>query len=917
MKIGFTDINRNVYGLKKKNKIGFGQSNSISQKTTVVQNNSDDKKKSDKLNTAGKVALAITVPTVLVGGAFAAYYISKGKKKNVNGSKIAPKIEKEIEQKITKNDLLKNTKEVSAILRAFSSSKDLKLTKENVMKASILLSNFEKTLYKIFDKNIASKICQNLEKIETKFSDFLTPKNEDEVLKIDTTLKKSANLALKDINSFMNILKKYDNMESVKNALQKISEQKKSRTTTQEIKREQAHILQNDAQISANVINSSQDFNYNFAGKNINNAEFVLDSQNKKYLIFDTTSAIIPQETKKKQSGFIVDGNGDTRFFAIALDEVSTDNLLGMIKNENVLKQFDSDNASQEAQDFLFNTLNELEPAKMVEALGNNKALSSTKVLSDYTKQQINITGDNIDTIVEEFAQNNNPKLTLLLASPTIAKEEMPKIMVHLYNEVLDDKNKTLIQDIITNIEQSSFKDDYQNVIHQLKNINAIRDLKASAPTDLLNKYQTLYDLNKDKLGYVDGDKKLVIFNDGHVEAISENDILTNPDALFTIQATGLETSIVDLQDPEIIYQAGNRISNTEINHKLVFKYNYNNAIDQIKCFSELSGIFDIAMVKPILYEMKEALSIPIQDEKQNESSIKLRKDTKQKVENLLVNFDDLKESDKAQALKDLCKDNLDSLNIKIDYEQKDLDELLGKQHLIDNNTAKSFMDKFVLAKFGTNFVKPVYKEIVKLDGQKMSDIGFDIQDILDDVNENLKNKPKSKSLSLNSAYKYTLSDGSSYNIETFNKFSANGKNYRITSSKNESLNMDNPQGLSNLVTNISNDPILETLFVYNLDTKEEKQNYFKAKIANALKSDNWADDVQNIIHTMYSLDLLSHTRMASNGEGTITGAKEVYEGFLNNNKGTPNILYIKSNGDILVHPNEETKPKCYVLSLG
>ena len=128
---------------------------------------------------------------------------------------------------------------------------------------------------------------------------------------------------------------------------------------------------------------------------------------------------------------------------------------------------------------------------------------------------------------------------------------------------------------------------------------------------------------------------------------------------------------------------------------------------------------------------------------------------------------------------------------------------------------------------------------------------------------------------------------------------------------------MDNPQGLSNLVTNISNDPILETLFVYNLDTKKEKQNYFKAKIANALKSDNWADDVQNIIHTMYSLDLLSHTRMASNGEGTITGAKEVYEGFLNNNKGTPNILYIKSNGDILVHPNEETKPKCYVLSLG
>ena len=65
----------------------------------------------------------------------------------------------------------------------------------------------------------------------------------------------------------------------------------------------------------------------------------------------------------------------------------------------------------------------------------------------------------------------------------------------------------------------------------------------------------------------------------------------------------------------------------------------------------------------------------------------------------------------------------------------------------------------------------------------------------------------------------------------------------------------------------------------------------------------------------MYSLDLLSQNRMASNGEGTITGAYEIYEDFLTN--GTPNILYITKEGDVLVNPNEQTKPKCYVLALG
>lgn len=716
MKIGFTDINRNVYGLKKKNRIGFGQSNSISQKTTVVQNNSDDKKKSDKLNTAGKFALAITIPTVMVGSALAAYYITKGKKKNVNGSKIAPKIEKEIEQKITKNDLLKDTEKVSKILKSLASSprgQKIFLTKSDAQKTYATLTNFEGTVRKIFDKKISNNICSHLCQLEDMFSKFLASNKDD--FKVDENLKQESQLALKDINNFMKILKKYDNIESVKNALQKMSKTKnKNREIIPEIKREHAASLQKDTQILANVINNSEKFEYDFSGKNINNAKFVLNSQNKKYLIFDKTSDIIPKETKKKQSGFIVDGSGDTRFFAIALDGVSADNLLGMIKNENVLKQLDSVDASLEAQDLLFNTLKNIEPEKMLEAIENNNTLSSTQLLTKYTEQKINITEENIDTTVEEIVQNKDQKLALLLSSEKAVQNIMTKIISHLeYNPIDEHSIKaSLTQTLINNIEQSKFKDNYLNVIHQLKNINAIRDLKASAPKELLDKYKVLFDLNKDQLSNVYGDQKLVIFNDGHVEAISENDIennvLTDPDALFTIQSAGRETSIENLKEPEIIYQAGNIINDTEINQKLVFKYNYNNAIDQIKCFFELSDIFDIAIVKPILYEMKEALSIPIRDEKQNESSTKLIENTKQKVEELLTNFDS-RNYNKAQALNDLCDTNLDSLNIKLDYDQTALNELLDKKHLMDNNTAKSFMDKQVLQNWDQILLKQIY----------------------------------------------------------------------------------------------------------------------------------------------------------------------------------------------------------------
>ena len=267
------------------------------------------------------------------------------------------------------------------------------------------------------------------------------------------------------------------------------------------------------------------------------------------------------------------------------------------------------------------------------------------------------------------------------------------------------------------------------------------------------------------------------------------------------------------------------------------------------------------------------------------------------------------------------------------EYTQENIDDLLSKQSLIDSNTIESFMDKFVLDKFGTKYSKPVYKKIVTLDGQKVENVGYEIQDAMDEEKVVLdKNKSHTSNrkdpnnifyASISSAYRYNLSDGKQYTITQLLKNPDMTVDqpgtimlYRIASSEDASK-VEYKQITKEFVKRIEQDPILEALFVYNLDSKQEQERYFKTKIVNALESNpyNWANNVQNIIHTMYPLDLLSKTRSSQDGKRTITGAQDVYDKFLDGVSG--GVLYITENGDVLVSPNEKLKPNCYVLTLG
>ena len=956
MKIGFTDRNRNIYELKKQNSIKFGQSNAISQKKTVVQKDSDDKKKTDKNQNMGKIALAVTVPTLVIGGALAAYYISKGKKKTINASKIVPKAEKEI----TKNDLLKDSKEVSKILKVFvapNNGTTLKLSSKDSMKVLQRINNYKASLNKIFTKQVAQTISPHLDIIINMLSD----ENQTE-FEVNKECKDAAQAALNEINNFVKLLQRYDSLDLIKNKIKEMITKKPQRKTAEvQQPREQALKITNDAQIKAHTINTQANFDYNFEGKNINKAQFVLDSQDQKYLVFDNTSDIIPNETKKKQSGFTIEGMGDSRFFAIALDGISRENLLNMIKNPEVLKQFDGANATKEAQEFFYSTLKEIDTNTMAELVRNNEVLAETQVVEKYVEQKIAVPSDEADStamekFVEGIAQNQDQQLTLLLICDSAAERILPQVIDQLsikpksFEEAFtfeepaeqaiaqlpivgllkdEEKKEALRQSLIQNLEQSEFKDKTitKESINKLKNIEAMKALKEAEPKDLISKYHALLEKYSEEVSDMDGTDSLFIMNDGSVKKCSAGNVgSTTSNALYMITAQNGNTYIKDLQDNEIVYKAGARISDTEYMQSLKFSYVFYNMQQQIKNILATSDIFDLNIVKPLLYNMKSALNVEdaYNGLKDGVAKEELRQKTKKAVEEILTKFD-ASSSDTKEQLKNLCNSDLSSLRMTYEYTQKNIDDLLSKQSLIDSNTIESFMDKFVLDKFGTKYSKPVYKEIVTLDGQKVENVGYEIQDAMDEEKQkeylatisqdSAKNISKDRDIlhgTIESAYKYTLNNGDYYTI-TQRQRDGKGLMYKITSSKEEEGRIKYDQITKDFVKRIEQDPILEALFVYNLDSKQEQEKYFKAKIVNALESNpyNWANNVQNIIHTMYPLDLLSKAPDSSK-----TGAYDVYQQFfLDGISG--GVLYIKPDGSVLANPKDQNKPNCYVLTLG
>ena len=632
-----------------------------------------------------------------------------------------------------------------------------------------------------------------------------------------------------------------------------------------------------------------------------------------------------------------------------------------MIKNPEVLKQFDGANATKEAQEFFYSTLKEIDTNTMAELVRNNEVLAETQVVEKYVEQKIAVPSDEADStamekFVEGIAQNQDQQLTLLLICDSAAERILPQVIDQLsikpksFEEAFtfeepaeqaiaqlpivgllkdEEKKEALRQSLIQNLEQSEFKDKTitKESINKLKNIEAMKALKEAGPKDLISKYHASLEKYSEEVSDMDGTDSLFIMNDGSVKKCSAGNVgSTTSNALYMITAQNGNTYIKDLQDNEIVYKAGARISDTEYMQSLKFSYVFYNMQQQIKNILGTSDIFDLNIVKPLLYNMKSALNVEdaYNGLKDGVAKEELRQKTKKAVEEILTKFD-ASSSDTKEQLKNLCNSDLSSLRMTYEYTQENIDDLLSKQSLIDSNTIESFMDKFVLDKFGTKYSKPVYKEIVTLDGQKVENVGYEIQDAMDEEKQkeylatisqdSAKNISKDRDIlhgTIESAYKYTLNNGDYYTI-TQRQRDGKGLMYKITSSKEEEGRIKYDQITKDFVKRIEQDPILEALFVYNLDSKQEQEKYFKAKIVNALESNpyNWANNVQNIIHTMYPLDLLSKAPDSSK-----TGAYDVYQQFfLDGISG--GVLYIKPDGSVLANPKDQNKPNCYVLTLG
>lgn len=163
MKVGFTGIERNIYGLKKRKNISFKATNSITEdkKIKPEEKNSEEAAKRKKMIIAGTLT-AVAVPATIVALAMLG---AKGKKK-VNTSSIA-KIEKEI----TQSDLLKETQEIAKILKVYNKTKQISFNDAaNLTKA---LTAYNKTLKKVFGPQITKNILPNIDKITGILSKYL------------------------------------------------------------------------------------------------------------------------------------------------------------------------------------------------------------------------------------------------------------------------------------------------------------------------------------------------------------------------------------------------------------------------------------------------------------------------------------------------------------------------------------------------------------------------------------------------------------------------------------------------------------------------------------------------------------------------------------------------------------------------
>ena len=927
MKVGFTSVRGNIYQLKKESNLGFGNTQKVQNQTSQLQNNvnEDEEKLKRKKIIAGSVA-AVTIPATI---GIIAMIVAKNKK--IASTKSISKIEKEL----TKNDLLKNTQEVQKILRALTNDK-FSMDYKSAQKLQKTLQNYSLMIKKMFGQKISSNVLQNIDNILKDISKYLSDtKNKNQSFVSNKEFNNNITNLGNNIAIFSEIISKHRDISSIRKALESMFSNKPKVKPKVEIADDKQKIdLDNGfIQASKSVINKDTNtFSYDMSGKNLNDVHFAKDKDNNTYLILNKTSNIAP----KNVSGFKVPGMGDERFVALKLDDLNITDITNLIKNDNIKNQLVMEDSSNEAKTFIQSVLDRTNSnGAVVSFVDTSNVESDNELIKGYVSKKITkiptASSQQAYGYINSLTNDTDSKLSLLVRSKDVFQERMDGIVEYLQtNPSVSSKDKNPFNEFInlTKKIKGINKGNLNNVINECDNFISLRNLINSTPGELMKNYSELIEINKDNVEQLKPGESLFILNNGKFEirnSIDDNKIFNLAYQIELIKnEEGKDQFVVkNAKDREISYIQDGFASETG---KLKFNMIYNDAVEllyDMYSMKDMGFDKDQTLMKPLLYSVKDTTNLLINKYKKDSIQLeedrrisqgtpvrtKSEKDMTEYADNVLSAVD--KNDDCVNALKNINKINgiIDTLlngkgkvletkiseiknivssmpliSLENSYNAQAFNDLLDDKNILKengDNLEACFMDKYVANKFGKS--KEVYKKLIAIDGSELGEFKVDIKD--DNSYET----------------KYTLKDNESYSfVRNKSKFDIEivkqGK-----SPVNKSFSFDNYD-----ISNIEKNKELETLLFYTMNKKEQK-GYLQSKIKNIIeKNDNWAEGVQNIIHVMYSANLLDDDSSSSLTTGNKKTVKTVYENYLKN--GISEILYIDpKTGEMSVSSTSKT----------
>ena len=942
MKVGFTSIEQNIYGAKKRKNIGFKAANSIvtdKKSITNEKNSEEEAAKRKKMIIAGTVA-AVAVPTTITVLAM----LGAKSKKKVNAKSVI-----QIENEITNNDLLNSTQEIAKILKAYSSRKQISYN--DAIKLTNVLDNYRKILENTIGNNIIQAIFGDLCKITNILNEYIKEEKNNEKKKDLSTsnngLQESLKTFANNIKILNNILSRNNDIASVKRILEGMMRRRinqKEEIPTSEGK--QTIRLNESSQIKNNIVSK---LNIDkLQDKAFQDVRYAQDSDGKPYLIFNKTSDI--GKDNKQISGFKIPGMGETRFVAVSLDGLSLNDVTKFVKNDDIKEQLIADDISDEAKTYMQSLLEKSSKLEVIGLIKDAPIDNDNKLIEDYIDKKIESfeieKGEKANTKLMKELVDDQYTLKLLASSKRLLDERISKcincveydVVTNGYKLIEDDKSKTDVNSYkvfqeLTKKLQETYSENYPSIVDKCKNFICLTNLKYSKPQSLMDNYAKLIETNKNQIDKLQENESLFIHTNGETETSTNNNqfnIAYTISLLSDKENNNKKIVVKNAYDEEITYIQDDATKAGE----LQFKSSYKDKLNYLKDAYDIQNIlgYNIGLDTTVLYSLKDMtyglidkykkvkkdaqLNIQLVQSEENRTSIPDDKSYASNVLHAVDNVDDI--SNLVSELKQIYKQIDTFVNKKVTKDEINefiksfnFKEDLYLESSYDNNSFSKLIDSnipikegdsqesYIMAQLAVNKLnvnKKTYKTLFDLNGNKL------------DKQVRLERNDNNADGTIQSSVFYLDDD-------TIYKFESDGKNgYKIDEKTKDGAHTPSKYHFVNKAASveakggISENKEVESILFSILD-RPAKKKYLEFKIRDAIsKNPLWADEAENVIHTMYFCNLLeakfSNSTKDDNDKGKQKKveneppqqtARQIYENYLYEQE--PGILYINKNG--------------------